>query len=210
MLVIGIAGGSGSGKTTVAQAIVSKLGDENVALISQDSYYKNFTHLPFEERKDINYDHPDSVDNQLLLNHLDQLRRGQAIEVPIYDFSQHARTCKTTHVPVKPVVVIEGILILSDRALREQMDIKVFVDTDPDVRILRRVMRDINERGRSLESVYDQYLTTVKPMHEAFVEPSKRYSDLIIPEGGHNEIAIDLLTSLLERYMSAGAKNPLQ
>lgn len=202
MLIIGIAGGSGSGKTTVAHAVANNLGDENVALISQDSYYADLSHLSPEQRQNINYDHPDSVDNRLLLQHLQQLRMGQAIEVPIYDFSIHSRTTKTIHVPAKPVVVIEGILILSDSELRNTMDIKVFVDTDPDVRILRRVMRDINERGRSLESVHEQYLTTVKPMHEAFVEPSKRYADLIIPEGGQNEIAIDLLTSLIERYIS--------
>ncbi|MFC4769010.1 uridine kinase [Effusibacillus consociatus] len=201
MLVIGIAGGSGSGKTTVAHAVVNKLGDENVALISQDSYYADLSHLSPEQKQHINYDHPDSFDNHLLVQHLKSLREGQPIEVPTYDFSTHSRTNKTLHVPSKPVVVIEGILILAAPELRNQMDIKVFVDTDPDVRILRRVMRDINERGRTLESVHEQYLTTVKPMHEAFVEPSKRYADLIIPEGGQNEIAIDLLTSLIERYI---------
>jgi uridine kinase len=202
MLIVGIAGGTGSGKTTVAKAIVDKLGSESVALISQDAYYKDHSSLPFEERVLLNYDHPDSFDNDLLIQHLQQLRSGKSIQLPIYDFSLHARSKETVTVDYKPVVVLEGIHVLVDATLRAQLDIKVFVDTDPDVRVLRRIMRDIQERGRTVESVYHQYLNTVKPMHDAFIEPSKRYADLIIPEGGENEIAISLLTTRISQFLT--------
>jgi uridine kinase len=201
MLFIGIAGGTGSGKTTVAQELVRRLGEDRVALISQDSYYKDNTHLTFEQRSQLNYDHPDAFDQKLLLNHLRDLRDGQSIEVPIYDFSTHSRIARTVTLPSKPVIVLEGIHVLADADIRNVLDIKVFVDTDPDVRVLRRIVRDLNERGRSLDSVHQQYLHTVKPMHDAFVEPSKRYADMIIPEGGENEIAIHALTSMVERYL---------
>lgn len=209
MLVIGIAGGSGSGKTTVAQAVLNKLGPANAGLISQDSYYKDAAHLPWEERIKINYDHPDSFDNELLLAHLEQLKNGQAIQMPTYDFSRHTRAERTVQLTAAPVLVLEGILVLADPLLRDQMDIKIFVDTEADVRVLRRVTRDIQERGRSIESVYEQYLKTVKPMHDAFIEPSKRYADLIVPEGGHNEIAINMLISTLEKYLDKAKTDTL-
>jgi len=201
MLVLGIAGGTGSGKTTVAHRIVKRIGSRHVALISQDSYYKHQPHLTSEERSRVNYDHPDSFDNELLLEHLQRLRAGEAVEVPVYSFAEHIRLSETVKVSPKPVIVLEGILVLADAPLRGEMDIKVFVDTDADVRVLRRIARDLNERGRTIESVYAQYLDTVKPMHEAFIEPSKRHADLIIPEGGENEIAISLLASRIEQFV---------
>lgn len=202
MLVIGIAGGTGSGKTTVARSIMNKLGSENVTLISQDNYYLHHSGLTFQEREKINYDHPNAFENRLLLKHLLELRNGRAVEIPVYDFTRHARSEQTIRIEVKPIVLLEGIHVLTDEELREALNIKVFVDTDPDVRILRRLSRDINERGRTLESVFDQYLSTVKPMHDAFIEPSKKYADIIIPEGGENEIGIDMLAILTERYMT--------
>lgn len=205
MLVIGIAGGTGSGKTTVAHRIVDRIGTQHVALISQDSYYKHLPHLTPEQRAGVNYDHPDSFDNELLLEHLQMLRSGQSIDVPVYSFSEHLRTAETVRVEPKSVIVLEGILVLADAPLRQEMDIKVFVDTDADVRVLRRIARDLRERGRSIESVYAQYLETVKPMHEAFIEPSKRHADLIVPEGGENEIAISLLASRIEQTISEKA-----
>ncbi|WP_166238240.1 uridine kinase [Paenibacillus turpanensis] len=202
MLVIGIAGGTGSGKTTVAHTIVNRLGTSNVSFITQDSYYRDNAGLSMEEREKINYDHPDSFDNLLLAEHLRMLRDKRTVQVPVYDFSQHTRTKETVTVESKPVIIIEGILIFADPQLRELMDIKVFVDTDADVRVLRRIVRDIRERGRTLDSVFQQYVTTVKPMHDAFIEPSKRFADLIIPEGGQNEIGISLLTARIERYIA--------
>jgi uridine kinase len=202
MLVIGIAGGTGSGKTTVARSIINKLGSTNVTLISQDNYYLHHSDLTFEERERINYDHPNTFENSLLLQHLSQLRNGHSVDIPIYDFSRFARSQETIRVDVKPIVLLEGIHVLTDEEIRGALDIKVFVDTDPDVRILRRLSRDIHERGRTLQSVFDQYLTTVKPMHDAFIEPSKKYADIIIPEGGENEIGISMLTILTERYMT--------
>ena len=207
MLVIGIAGGTGSGKTTVARSIITKLGSTNVTLISQDNYYLHHSGLTFEERERINYDHPRAFENELLLQHLNMLKNGQPVDIPVYDFSQHARSQETIRVDVKPIVLLEGIHVLTDEELRGALNIKVFVDTDPDVRILRRLSRDINERGRTLQSVFDQYLTTVKPMHDAFIEPSKKYADIIIPEGGENEIGISMLTILTERYMTDQAAN---
>ncbi|EGL18850.1 uridine kinase [Paenibacillus chitinolyticus] len=201
MLVIGIAGGTGSGKSTVARSIIDELGTKNVTLICQDNYYADRSELSMDERAKINYDHPNAFENELLLKHLGELRKGREIQVPIYDFTQHARSSETLHIQGTPIIVIEGIHVLTDEHLRKALDIKVFVDTDPDVRILRRIMRDTNERGRSLESVVDQYITTVKPMHDAFIEPSKKYADIIIPEGGENEIGIRLLTTLTESYM---------
>lgn len=202
MLMIGIAGGTGSGKTTVARSIIEKLGADHVALISQDSYYADHPELSMEVRQSLNYDHPDSFDNALLLLHLQQLRNGQAIDLPVYDFTRHRRRPERIHLTYKPVIVLEGIHVLVDPAIRDTLDIKVFVDTDPDVRVLRRVIRDIHERGRTLDAVCTQYLSTVKPMHDAFVEPSKRYADLIIPEGGENEIAINLLTTRIEQFLA--------
>ena len=203
MLIIGIAGGTGSGKSTVSQALQTELGASNVALISQDSYYVNKPHLPFAARAQQNYDHPDSFENTLLVEHLTLLRQGRTIAVPVYDYTQHLRSAATVQIPPRSVIVVEGILVLADSELRQQFDIKVYVDTDADTRVIRRIVRDIQERARTLDSVCHQYLETVKPMHEAFVEPSKRYADIIIPEGGHNTVALSLLVSRLERYLNA-------
>ncbi|WP_159883719.1 uridine kinase [Paenibacillus puerhi] len=203
MLIIGIAGGTGSGKTTVAKSVIDRLGKNKVTFISQDNYYKDHPELSFSEREAINYDHPLAFDNELLFAHLQQLKQRQVIQAPVYDFSSHARS-KTETLELKPnkIVMIEGLHVLSDEQLRSILDIKVFVDTDPDVRILRRVLRDIHERGRSIQSIHDQYLGTVKPMHEAFIEPSKKYADIIIPEGGQNEVGIQLLSILTEKYLT--------
>jgi uridine kinase len=192
-VVIGVAGGSGSGKTTVVQEITRRLGPDEVAFIQHDSYYYDRSHVPPDERVNINYDHPDALETALLIEHLRTLKDGGEVAVPVYDFTNHARTAHTERVQPRSVVIVEGILILSDRALRELMDIRVFVDTDADLRILRRIERDLTERGRSLTSVVQQYLQTVRPMHLEFVEPSKRYAHIIIPEGGHNRVAVDML-----------------
>lgn len=202
MLTIGIAGGTGSGKTTVARAVIERLGADKVTFISQDNYYKDHPHLTMVEREQINYDHPLVFENELLIEHLKQLGAGQPAEAPVYDFTTHSRfPDKTIKLEPCTIVVIEGLHVLSDENLREMIDIKVFVDTDPDVRILRRVLRDIEERGRSIQSIHDQYLKTVKPMHEAFIEPSKKYADLIIPQGGENEVGIQLLSVLMEKHL---------
>lgn len=202
MLIIGIAGGTGSGKTTVARTVIDRLGSSKVTFISQDNYYKDNSHLNLDERSLINYDHPLAFDNDLLIQHLTMLRKGQAVQGPCYDFSQHTRATKTEELLPNNIVILEGLLVLADENLRNLLDIKVFVDTDPDVRILRRVLRDIEERKRTIQSVYNQYLSTVKPMHEAFIEPSKKFADLIIPEGGHNEVGIELLSVLTSKYLS--------
>ncbi|MFC5468296.1 uridine kinase [Cohnella suwonensis] len=203
MLIIGIAGGTGSGKTTVARSVIERLGPDKVTFISQDNYYKDHAGLSKEERRAINYDHPLVFDNELLVEHLKTLKGGQAALAPVYDFTTDSRSASETQelLPHR-IVIVEGLHVLSDEGLRRMLDIKVFVDTDPDVRILRRVLRDIEERGRTIQSVYDQYMKTVKPMHDAFVEPSKKYADLIIPEGGQNEVGIQLLSILTERYLN--------
>ncbi|KWX80992.1 uridine kinase [Paenibacillus riograndensis] len=203
MLIIGIAGGTGSGKTTVARSVIDRLGTDKVTFISQDNYYKDHSYLNFEERGAINYDHPLAFDNGLLTEHLDCLKAAQAADAPVHDVPIHARpTDHTVDLLPNHIVLGAGLHVLSDEQLREQLNIKVFVDTDPDVRILRRVLRDIEERGRTIRSIHTQYLTTVKPMHEAFIEPSKKYADLIIPEGGQNEVGIQLLSVLTEKYLS--------
>ncbi|MFD2611808.1 uridine kinase [Paenibacillus gansuensis] len=204
MLIIGIAGGTGSGKTSVARSIMERMGDANAVLISQDSYYLDHSELSMEQRERINYDHPNAFDNELLLQHLSRLRDGETVEIPVYDFTVHARSSETETVEPKQIVIVEGLHVLSDDHLRSGLDIKVFVDTDADIRILRRVVRDIQERGRTLQSVVDQYLMTVKPMHDAFIEPSKKYADIIIPEGAENQIGIRMLTTLTERYRKHG------
>lgn len=204
MLIIGIAGGTGSGKTTVARSVIERLGADKVTFISQDNYYKDHPHLSMEEREKINYDHPLVFDNDLMIEHLKMLKAGRAAQAPVYDFPTHSRfKDKTVELRACNIVIIEGLHVLSDENLRAMLDIKVFVDTDPDVRILRRVLRDIEERGRSIQSIHDQYLKTVKPMHEAFIEPSKKYADLIIPEGGQNEVGIQVLSILTEKYLQA-------
>lgn len=194
-IIIGVAGGTGSGKTTVAQEILQRVGRDRIAYIQHDSYYRDQSHLPFQERTRVNYDHPDSLESELLVEHLKQLRAGRPVEVPIYDFTTHTRRPETRRVEPRRVILVEGILIFADRALRDMMDVKIFVDTDPDIRFIRRLQRDIRERGRSMESVIEQYLSTVRPMHMEFVEPSKRYADVIIPEGGFNVVALDMVVA---------------
>ncbi len=192
-LIIGICGGTGSGKTTITERIISVLSPESVLVLQQDHYYKDFPHLSLEERARENFDHPDSFDTPLLIEQLSQLRDGRAVDRPVYDFANYERTPQTVHLNPCPAVILEGILIFENKTLRELMDIKIFVDTDADLRFIRRMGRDIRERGRTPESVVKQYLATVRPMHMEFVEPSKRYADVIIPEGGHNEVGIDLV-----------------
>ena len=192
-IIIGIAGGTGSGKTTLTARLRDHFGEDEVSVINHDSYYKRHDELPYEERCKLNYDHPDSFDTALLVEHLQALRRGESVEVPVYNYAIHNRSDKTVTVHPAPVIIVEGILIFASPELCELMDLKVFVDTDADVRILRRIVRDVKARGRTLDSVVTQYLTTVKPMHEQFVEPSKRKADLIVPEGGRNEAALDML-----------------
>jgi uridine kinase len=199
-LVLGIAGGTGSGKTTIAMAIVDALGAAAVR-IDHDSYYKDQSHLPIEQREQINYDHPDALDNALLREHVLTMRRWEAIEKPAYDFREHVRKAERTIVEPAPVIIVEGILTLSVPDLRDLMDIKVFVDTDADIRLMRRIRRDLEQRGRSFASVRTQYYKTVRPMHLAFVEPSKRFADVIIPEGGENRIAVDVLVGRIRHFL---------
>lgn len=200
-LVIGIAGGSGSGKTTLAQAILDEIGSEKIAFLPHDAYYRDQDHLTFEERVKVNYDHPDSLETELLIKHLKALIAGQAIQMPVYDFKLHSRSKETKIIQPRSIILVEGILILYEKVLRQYFEVKLFVDADPDIRFIRRLERDITERGRSVESVINQYLGTVRPMHLEFVEASKRYADIIIPEGGMNVVALDMviarLTSLL-------------
>ncbi|MFC4076370.1 uridine kinase [Salinithrix halophila] len=200
-IIIGVAGGSGSGKTTVARNICERFSD-SVALIEQDAYYKDQSHLPMEERVKTNYDHPLAFDNDLLIEHLKKLLRQEPIQKPTYDYSIHTRASESVTIFPKDVIILEGILILEDEHLRELMDIKVFVDTDADVRILRRLERDMKSRGRTLDSVIEQYLTVVRPMHLQFIEPSKRYADLIIPEGGYNQVAVNLLINQIQTIIA--------
>jgi uridine kinase len=203
-MIIGISGGTGSGKTTVANRILESVSAREVVFIQQDSYYRNLTDLPLDYRGIANFDHPDALDNELLVNHVRRLKSGEAIELPLYDFKTNSRLNETRSVDPKPIVIVEGILIFVDPRLLEQMDIKVFVDTPDDIRFIRRLRRDIAERGRTLESVIEQYVETVRPMHMQFVEPSKRHADVIIPEGGHNLVSIDLLSGKIrERLASA-------
>ncbi|MFL7791394.1 MAG: uridine kinase [Anaerolineae bacterium] len=196
-IVIGVAGGTGSGKTTVAEKILHRVGAEHVAYIPHDAYYRELGHLPPDERAKVNFDHPDSLETSLLIEHLRALRAGQVVEIPIYDFTKHMRTEETRRVEPAPVILVEGILIFVEPKLRALLDVKLYVDTDADVRFIRRLQRDIQERGRSVESVCKQYLSTVRPMHQEFVEPSKRYADVIIPEGGFNEVAIEMVAARL-------------
>jgi len=200
-LVIGIAGGSGSGKTTVAQVILQRVGPEQIAFLQHDAYYKDLSGLPPVQRAEVNFDHPNSLESELLIRHIKQLRSGQAVDVPIYDFSTHSRTERTYIVQPRPVILVEGILIFAEKNLREMFDVKLFVDTDSDIRFIRRLQRDIAERGRTTDSVIHQYLTTVRPMHLEFVEPSKRYADVIIPEGGFNTAALDMVVARIETLL---------
>src|ERR671915_1711984 len=205
-MIIGISGGTGSGKTTVANRILDSVSAREVVFIQQDSYYRNLTDLPLDYRGLANFDHPDALDNDLLVNHIRRLRSGEAIELPLYDFKTHMRLNETRTVQPKPIVIVEGILIYADPRLLEQMDIKVFVDTPDDIRFIRRLRRDIDERGRTLESVIEQYVGTVRPMHMQFVEPSKRYADVIIPEGGHNLVSVDLISGKIRERLARDVK----
>lgn len=205
-VTIGIAGGTGSGKTTVSNAIIEQVGRDKIAYLAHDSYYKDLRTLPTNQRIAINFDHPDSLDNELLAEHIRQLQDGQSIDLPLYDFRLHERLAETERVGAKPVILVEGILILALAPLRELFDVKIFVDTDADVRLIRRMKRDIEERGRTVESVMSQYLKTVRPMHLEFVEPSKRYADVIVPEGGYNAIAINMITDRIKAMMVENAE----
>lgn len=194
-VIIGVTGGSGSGKTTVSNAILEQLHGHSLAMIQEDAYYKKQDDVPFDQREKVNYDHPNAFDTDLLVDQLKELLQWKPIDIPVYDYTIHTRSNQVIHQEPKDVILVEGILVLNDPRLRDLMDIKIFVDTDDDIRIIRRIQRDIEERGRSLQSVIDQYLATVKPMYHQFIEPSKRYADIIVPEGGENQVAIDLLVT---------------
>ena len=197
-MIIGICGGTGSGKSTVAQRVLDSVDRNHVAVLQHDSYYRNLGDMPIELRHNINFDHPESLDNDLFINHIEALRAGESIECPIYDFTRHSREPRTLKIDPKPVILVEGILIFENAKLRSLMDIKIFVDTASDLRFIRRLERDVRERGRTSESVVKQYLSTVRPMHDQFVEPSKRYADVIIPEGGFNQVGIDLIIGKID------------
>ena len=205
ILVIGIAGGSGSGKTTLMNNIVARF-NEDITVLSHDSYYKRHDDMSYEERCQLNYDEPAALETDLMVRHLDQLRRGQAIDCPVYDFTVHNRSDSVVRINPSRIIIVEGILIFENEALRELMDIRIFVDTDADIRLCRRVKRDVNKRGRSLESVLTQYQQTVKPMYEKYVEPSKKYAHILVPEGGKNTIAQEFIISLLEKHLGGHSK----
>ncbi|MBQ8757118.1 MAG: uridine kinase [Oscillospiraceae bacterium] len=200
ILVIGIAGGSGSGKTTLTKKLMEKFGD-NITVLSHDNYYKRHDELTYEERAQLNYDEPEALDTSLMVYQLDQLRHGQSIDCPVYDFTQHNRSNETIRINPERVILVEGIMIFASEELRNLMDIRIFVDTDADIRLCRRIKRDVTKRGRSLESVINQYKTTVKPMHEKHVEPSKKYADLVVPEGGKNVVALDMIEGRIRRHL---------
>ena len=201
IMVIGIAGGTGSGKTTITRRLIQAFGEE-VSVVHHDNYYKAHHEMPYEERAKLNYDHPNAFDTDLMLRHIRQLKAGKSIQCPVYDYSIHDRTDKTVLIRPTRVIIVEGILIYESLELCKEMDIKIYVDTDADVRILRRIVRDVRDRGRSLDSVIDQYLNTVKPMHEQFVEPSKRRADVIIPQGGHNQVALEMVIERVRAHLS--------
>ena len=201
ILMIGIAGGTGSGKTTLMKRLVEHFGDV-VTVVSHDNYYKRHDDMTYEERCLINYDEPAAFENELMASHLEALRRGESVQCPVYDYTVHNRSDETVTIEPKQVIIIEGILIFADESLRERMDIKIFVDTDADIRLCRRIKRDVNKRGRSIESVLTQYMQTVKPMHEKYVEPSKKYADLVVPEGGKNVVALDVLVDRIQRHLN--------
>ena len=200
ILVIGIAGGTGSGKTTLMNNLIEEFRD-HVTILSHDNYYKRHDELTYEQRCQLNYDEPAALETDLMAAHLDQLRQGKAIDCPVYDFTQHNRSDQTIRIVPRKVIIVEGILIFENKELRDLMDIRIFVDTDADVRLCRRILRDVEERGRSLESVLSQYQNTVKPMHEMYVEPSKKYANIIVPEGGQNYVALDMITGRIRRHL---------
>ena len=200
VIVIGVAGGTGSGKTTLVKALVNRFGD-NISVLSHDNYYKRHDEMSYEERTHLNYDCPDAFDTDMMIDHLRMLKNGQAIDCPVYDFTVHNRSDDTIHVAPGKVIIVEGILIFADEALRNLMDIRIYVDTDADIRLCRRIKRDVNKRGRTLESVLTQYQATVKPMHEMHVEPSKKYANLVVPEGGKNQVALDMILGRIQRHL---------
>lgn len=205
-LIIGICGGTGSGKTTVAQKILASVSDSDVIFLQQDSYYRNINDMPLDYRRKVNFDHPDSVDNALLIEHVRALRAGLGVELPLYDFRTHTRRVETLCTEPRPIIIVEGILIFAVEELRGEMDVKIFVDTPDDIRFIRRLRRDIAERGRTVDSVIEQYLASVRPMHEQFIEPSKRFADVIIPEGGQNLVGIDLISGKIRERLAVYAK----
>ncbi|MBC7870846.1 MAG: uridine kinase [Chitinophagaceae bacterium] len=201
-ITIAVAGGTGSGKTTISNALLDRVGHQNIAYLPHDAYYKDLNHMPLSFRRTINFDHPDALDTPLLIEHIKQLQQWQPAQCPIYDFTEHRRIERTEHVRPQPIILVEGILIFVEAELRKLFDVKIFVDTDADLRFIRRLKRDIEERGRTAESVIDQYLNTVRPMHMEFVEPTKRYADVIIPEGGYNEVAIDMVADRIRSMLT--------
>ena len=209
MLILGIAGGSGSGKTTIAHNIAESLPTDEVAILEHDAYYRDRSDLSFEERCEVNYDHPDSLETELLIEHLRALRQGRPVDAPIYDFKTHTRSAESRLVRPVPVLIVEGILVFVDPQLRDLLDIKIFVDTDSDIRAFRRIRRDLEQRGRSFSSVRDQYYSTVRPMHLEFVEPAKRWADVIIPEGGDNRVAVDLVIVKLAQVLAQATESGL-
>jgi uridine kinase len=209
-MVIGIAGGTGSGKTTLADLILKRMGPDRIAYLAHDAYYKDQQHLPIEARAQVNYDHPDSLETDLMVRQIQELLAGRAIEMPVYDFSTHSRKAETVHVDPKPVILVEGILIFVEKGLRDLFNMKIFVDTDADLRFIRRLLRDVKERGRTVQSVVDQYLRTVRPMHLEFVEASKRYADIIVPEGGMNVVALDMVIARLQSLLQGKLPNNAQ
>ncbi len=206
-MIIGICGGTGSGKTTVANRILDSVSGAEVIFLQQDSYYRNLDEMPLDYRDQINFDHPDAIDNDLLVKHLRALKAGEAVELPLYDFKTHSRRAETLHMEPRPIIIIEGILIFAEQRLLDEMDIKVYVDTPDDIRFIRRLRRDVAERGRTAESVIEQYLATVRPMHMQFVEPSKRYADVIIPEGGHNLVSIGLISGRIRERLADASRS---
>lgn len=205
-LVIGIAGGSGSGKTTIAQVILERVGAKRIAFFPHDAYYRDLSTLPLSKRAEVNFDHPDALETELLVEHLKQIKKGLPVEMPVYSFTTHARTSQTIHIEAQPIILVEGILIFAEPELRDLFDVRIFVDTDADIRFIRRLDRDITERARTVSSVIHQYQMTVRPMHLEFVEPSKRYADVIIPEGGFNQVAMDMVVARIEELLVAEGK----
>lgn len=201
-LIIGIAGGTGSGKTTVANVILKRVGKDHIAYLPHDAYYRDLRDLPHDQKTAFNFDHPNSLETELMIEHIKELKEGNSVNIPVYDFSTNSRTAKTIKVDPHPVVVVEGILLFVDKYLRDLLDIRIFVDTDPDIRFIRRLTRDLSERGRTTEMVIQQYLSTVRPMHVEFVEPSKRYANVIIPEGGFNHVAMDMVIARIELLLN--------
>jgi len=201
VLLVGVAGGSGSGKSTIARSLVEALPTHHVTAIEHDSYYKDVSHLAYEERARINFDHPESLDNELFCEHLDALRAGRSVEKPRYDFATHTRTAQTDRLDPSPIIVVEGILVLALPAIRDRLDVKLYVDTDADIRLMRRIRRDLEQRGRTFAQVRQQYYESVRPMHIAFVEPSKRFADIIIPEGGQNRVAREMILAMLQKFV---------